>query len=51
MDVFVGVAVLVSFVAGVLFHKYVVSEAASIKSHVSAEVATLKSQIEYLKKI
>ena len=40
-----AVTVLVSFACGVLFHKYAVSEANSIKSHVSEEVAALRAEL------
>jgi len=38
-------AVPVAFVGGVLVHKYVVSEAQSIKEHVTAEVEQLSADI------
>lgn len=40
-----AVAVPAAFVAGVIFHKYVVSEAASIKEHVTAEVAEVRADV------
>ena len=39
-----------AFVAGVVFHKYVVSEAASIKQHVTGEVEKLRAEITGLLK-
>lgn len=46
------------FVAGVVFHKYVISEAEAVKQHVTDaekrirdEFSAVKSQLEYLKKI
>ncbi len=45
------IALPAGFVCGVIFHKYVISEAASIKAHVSAEIAILKEQLDFLKKI
>jgi hypothetical protein len=40
-----AVTALVSFACGVVFHRYAVSEANSIKSHVSAEVAALRTEL------
>jgi len=42
-----ALAVLVpaAFAAGVVFHKYVISEAASIKEHVTAEVQEVRADI------
>ena len=40
-----AVIALVSFACGVVFHKYAVSEANSIKSHVSAEVEALRKEL------
>lgn len=37
-----------AFVAGVVFHKYVVSEALAIKEHVTAEVAEVRADIASL---
>lgn len=34
-----------AFVAGVIFHKYVLSEAASIKAHVTSEVTALRADV------
>lgn len=36
------------FVAGVAFHKYVLSEAASIKQHVTDEVAEVRGDVASL---
>lgn len=44
----VGSAVAVAFCAGVLFHKYVISEAQSIKEHVSAEIAEVRADVASL---
>lgn len=41
--VFTTIATVVGFGAGVVFHKYVISEAASIKAHVTAEVSAVKT--------
>jgi hypothetical protein len=40
-----AVIALVSFACGVVFHRYAVSEANSIKSHVSVEVAALRAEL------
>jgi hypothetical protein len=40
-----AVTALVSFACGVVFHRYAVSEANSIKSHVSAEVEALRAEL------
>jgi len=42
---FTAIAVVVSFIVGVVAHKYVVSEATSIKAHVSGEVGRLRNEI------
>lgn len=42
------VAVPAAFVAGVVFHKYIVSEAAAIRDHVSAEVAEVRADLAAL---
>lgn len=34
-----------AFFAGVVFHKYVISEAASIKAHVTEEVSALRAEV------
>ena len=39
----IAISALVAFVAGVVFHKYVVSEAATVKAHVTAEVNAVKT--------
>jgi hypothetical protein len=41
-------AIAAAFAAGVVFHKYVVSEAAAIKEHVTAEVAEVRADIASL---
>lgn len=41
----VAVTALVAFAAGVVFHKYVISEAASIKAHVTNEVTSTEQKI------
>lgn len=41
-----AVTALVSFAAGVAFHKYVLSEAAAIKAHVTAEVAKVREDLK-----
>ena len=41
--IFVGGAAL--FVAGVLFHKYVISEANAIKEHVTTEIAEVRADV------
>lgn len=41
--IFVGGAAL--FVGGVLFHKYVISEADTIKQHVTAEIAAWRVDV------
>lgn len=43
-----GVAVPAAFCAGVVFHKYVISEAESIKAHVSAAETRIRSDISSL---
>jgi hypothetical protein len=39
---------LAAFVAGVFYHKHVVSEANAIKEHVTAEVAEVRADIASL---
>ena len=39
---------LAAFVGGVVFHKYVVSEATAIKEHVTDEVAEVRADIASL---
>lgn len=41
----IAIASLVFFVLGVLFHKYAVSEANSIKAHVTDELSALRADI------
>jgi hypothetical protein len=50
MDLALAAVAVASFAFGVLFHKYAVavSEANSIKSHVSAEVAALRVELTSL---
>ena len=50
MHVALLIAVLVpaAFAAGVIFHKYVISEATSIKQHVTDEVAEVRTDIASL---
>jgi hypothetical protein len=50
MDVFVflSVGVAVGFLAGVLFHKFVISEAVGIKEHVTAEIAEVRADVASL---
>lgn len=40
-----AVAIPAAFAAGVIFHKYVVSEAAAIKDHVTAEIENLRIDV------
>lgn len=40
-----AVATPAAFAAGVVFHKYVISEATAIKDHVSAEVNKVRGDI------
>lgn len=44
----VAAAVPVSFIAGVIVHKYVISEAERIKAHVTAEVEKLRGDVSSL---
>lgn len=47
-----AISVLVAFLAGIVFHKYVVSEAASIKAHVTAEIQEVRFDVaELVKKL
>jgi|HubBroStandDraft_6_1064221.scaffolds.fasta_scaffold591859_3 hypothetical protein len=39
------IAVPSAFAVGVIFHKYVVSEAAAVKAHVTAEVGKLRGDL------
>jgi hypothetical protein len=48
MHQFLTFAVPAAFAAGVVFHKYVISEADSIKQHVSAEVAEVRADVASL---
>lgn len=50
MSYIVATALICAFGAGVVFHKYVVSEAASIKQHVTGEVAKLREDFTNLLK-
>jgi hypothetical protein len=43
-----AVAVPAAFAAGVLYSKYVISEAASIKEHVTAEVQEVRADLASL---
>jgi len=40
-----AIAVPVAFAAGVIFHKYVISEAEAIKDHVTAEAAEIRADV------
>ena len=40
-----AVAVPSAFMLGVLFHKYVASEAAAIKAHVTDEIAEVRADV------
>jgi hypothetical protein len=50
MDVFVSLSVGIAtgFLAGVLFHKFVISEAVGIKEHVTAEIAEVRADVASL---
>lgn len=48
MNHILAIAVPAAFVAGVIVHKYVISEANSIKQHVTAEVAEVRADIASL---
>ena len=39
----IAITALVAFAAGVTFHKYVVSEAAAVKNHVTLELSAAKT--------
>lgn len=41
----IAITALVAFAAGVVFHKFVVSEAASVKAHVSTEIEKLRVEV------
>lgn len=41
----IGIGFPAAFVAGVVFSKYVLSEAASIKAHVTEEVSALRAEV------
>jgi multidrug resistance efflux pump len=47
MDVFVflSVGIATGFLTGVLFHKFVISEAVGIKEHVTAEIAEVRADV------
>ena len=54
MDIISAIAVtaLVFFVLGVLFHRYVVSEANSIKTHTSNEFSALRADlVNFMQKV
>jgi len=40
-----ALAVIAAFIAGVVFHKFVVSEATAIKDHVSDEIAEVRLDV------
>jgi hypothetical protein len=40
-----SLAISAAFAAGVVFHKYMISEATAIKDHVTAEVAEVRADI------
>jgi hypothetical protein len=44
--VVIAFSLLAAFGGGVLFHKYVISEAAAIKTHVTAEVDKLRAELK-----
>jgi putative heme degradation protein len=46
--ILISCAVVGAFVAGVVFHKLVVSEAQAIKAHVTAELEKLRSDVSSL---
>lgn len=50
MDVFVflSVGIATGFLTGVLFHKFVISEAVGIKEHVTAEIAEVRADVASL---
>ena len=41
----ITVSVVAGFAGGVVFHKYVISEAQAIKAHVTAEVEKVRAEI------
>lgn len=41
----IGIGLPAAFVAGVIFGKYVISEAQAIKAHVTAEVAKVRQDV------
>ncbi len=45
MFIVCGIGIPAAFAAGVIFHKYVISEANAIKAHVSNELNELKKAI------
>lgn len=47
-SVVIFAAVPAAFAAGVLFHKYVISEAQSIKQHVSEAEARIRGDVQFL---
>lgn len=46
--ILISCAIVGAFVAGVVFHKLVVSEAQAIKAHVTAEVEKLRGDVSSL---
>lgn len=46
--ILISCAIVGAFVAGVIFHKLVVSEAQAIKAHVTAEVEKLRGDVSAL---
>ena len=40
-----AIGVPVAFAAGVVFHKYVISEAQAIKTHITAEVEKVRAEV------
>jgi hypothetical protein len=47
-EITLAIAVPAAFAAGVIFHKYIVSEANSIKAHMTAEVEEVRADIASL---
>jgi hypothetical protein len=43
-----SVGISTGFLAGVLFHKFVISEASAIKEHVTAEIAEVRADVASL---
>jgi hypothetical protein len=42
MGTLCAIAIPAAFAAGVIFHKYVISEATAIKAHITAEIDKLR---------